>query len=81
MEGKGAMTAEATKFLDEGATARFLNLSPRTLQRMRAIGGGPLFIRAGARRVLYSVAAIEAWAAARQHESRAAELAAQQRAA
>jgi predicted DNA-binding transcriptional regulator AlpA len=69
------MSADTKRYLDEAATARFLNFSQRTLQRMRAEGGGPAFIRAGARRVLYDVTEIERWAAARTFPHRAAELA------
>src|SRR4051812_37295947 len=64
------------RYFGEATAARLLDLSPRTLQRMRAEGGGPAFVRAGARRVLYSAAEIERWVATRTHESRAAELAA-----
>jgi predicted DNA-binding transcriptional regulator AlpA len=70
------MTAEAKRYLDEAAAAQVLNLSRRTLQRWRADGCGPGFIRAGVRRVLYDAAEIERWAAARTYPHRAAELAA-----
>jgi predicted DNA-binding transcriptional regulator AlpA len=66
-----------TRYLDERAAAQLLKVSPRTMQRWRAGGGGPRFIRAGARRVLYTVAEIERWAAARTFAHRAAELATQ----
>lgn len=68
------MTEETRRYLDEAATARLLNLSGRTLQRYRRTGGGPAFIRAGARRVLYDVAEIERWAAGQTFAHRAAEL-------
>ena len=70
------MTEETKRYLDEAATARLLHLSRRTLQRRRREGDGPPFIRAGARRVLYDLAEIERWAAARMFAHRAAELAA-----
>ncbi len=38
-------------------------------------GGGPPFIRAGVRRVLYDASEIERWAAAHSFPHRAAELA------
>ena len=69
------MTAQTKIFLDEAAAARLLNVSPRTLQRWRADGTGPAFVRAGVRRILYDVAAIERWAAARTFPHRAAEMA------
>lgn len=69
------MTRETKIFLDEAAAARLLKVSPRTLQRWRGDGTGPAFIRAGVRRILYDVAAIERWAATRTFPHRAAELA------
>jgi predicted DNA-binding transcriptional regulator AlpA len=68
------MTAEMKRYLDEAAVARFLNVSSRTLQRWRVEGGGPQFIRAGARRVLYDAMEIERWVMAHTFPHRAAEL-------
>ena len=68
------MAAESFRFLGEAATARLLRISRRTLQRWRAEGGGPAFIRAGGRRILYDIAEVERWAAARTFPHRAAEL-------
>jgi hypothetical protein len=70
------VTLQPLHYLDERAAARLLNLSRRTLQRMRTEGGGPPFVRASARRVLYAATDIEAWAAARTYQSCAAEFAA-----
>ena len=39
----------------------FLNLSPRTLERLRVEGRGPAFLKFG-RRVMYSRADLVAWA-------------------
>ena len=74
-EGK-AVNRDARKYLDEAALARRLGVSRRTLQRWRAGGGGPPYIRLGPRRVAYDEAASDAWAASRSFASRAAELAA-----
>ena len=68
------MTRETAKYLDEAATSQLLNVSQRTLQRWRTTGGGPPYIRAGIRRVLYDAAAVEAWATNRTFDHRAAEL-------
>ena len=65
---------ELTKYLDENTVANLLTISARTLQRWRGTGEGPPFIRAGARRVLYNPAAVEAWANARTFAHHAAEL-------
>jgi predicted DNA-binding transcriptional regulator AlpA len=64
------------KYLDEAAMAARLGVSRRTLQRWRAEGGGPPYVRLGPRRVAYEEAAADAWAAGRSFASRAAELAA-----
>ena len=68
------MTHEARKYLDEAALARRLGVSKRTLQRWRAEGGGPPYVRLGPRRVAYDEAAGTAWAASRAFPSRAADL-------
>ena len=41
-------------------TARFLGLSPRTLERMRVNGGGPMFVKLGTA-VRYQASEVEAW--------------------
>ena len=66
--------SEPTQFLDEDAVAGLLSVSVRTVQRWRGSGDGPPFVRAGARRVVYSPAAVEAWATARTFAHRAQEL-------
>ena len=55
-------------FLNNDEAAQFLNLSPRTLEKQRVIGGGPRFRKFG-RRVLYAVCDLEAWANARTFET------------
>jgi len=56
------------RFLANQEAAAFLNLSPRTLEKMRVIGGGPRFRKFG-RRVVYAVADLEQWANARSCDS------------
>jgi hypothetical protein len=68
------MAAAEQRYLDESTTARHLNVSARTLQRWRTEGGGPAFIRAGLRRVLYDATEIERWVSSRTFAHRAAEL-------
>ena len=55
-------------FLTNVQAAGYLNLSPRTLEKLRLVGGGPIYRKFG-RRVLYAVADLEAWAGARKHSS------------
>ena len=65
---------EPTKYLDEDAVSALLSVSVRTIQRWRGTGEGPPFIRAGARRVIYDLAQVNAWAAARTFKHHAEEL-------
>lgn len=46
--------------LDTEAAARQLGLSPRTLEKMRVYGGGPVYEKNG-RRVLYDIDDLLAW--------------------
>ena len=63
------------EYLPPGKAGPRFNMSERMLERKRATGDGPPFIRVGQRRILYRVADFEAWLAGRTHASRAAELA------
>ena len=67
---------EGVEFLTEAEVASLLRIGRRSLERWRTTGDGPPWTRAGLRRVLYPRAALLAWAAARTHQHRAAELAA-----
>lgn len=55
------------RYLTNEEAAKFLRLSPRTLEKQRVLGGGPRFRKFG-RRVLYAMADLEAWADARAFE-------------
>lgn len=55
-------------FLNNDEAAQFLNLSPRTLEKQRVIGGGPRFRKFG-RRVLYAVTDLKTWANERTCET------------
>jgi hypothetical protein len=55
-------------FLNNDEAAQFLNLSPRTLEKQRVIGGGPRFRKFG-RRVLYAVSDLKVWANERTCET------------
>jgi Helix-turn-helix domain len=54
----------ASPFLSNDQAAAFLNLSPRTLEKYRVIGGGPQFRKFG-RRVQYAIDDLQTWAAKR----------------
>ena len=53
-------------FVDTEAAARYLALSPHSLECYRSLGGGPPFYKFG-KFVRYAVADLESWAAARRH--------------
>jgi len=55
--------------IDEEAAARFLKLSPRTLQGYRYRGGGPHYVALSARCVRYRRIDLSRWAEARLRAS------------
>ena len=59
-----------TIYLTTNEAADRLRLSPRTLERMRVEGSGPRFIKM-ARRVLYRIDDLDAWASSRVFTSTA----------
>lgn len=63
-----AVVQPSARYLSNDEAAAFLRLSPRTLEKLRVIGGGPRFRKFG-RRVMYAVADLEAWADARSFEN------------
>ena len=67
-EGDTHMNDNGGKYLNTGEAAEWLSLSPRTLDRYRVSGEGPVFHRFGGR-VRYQVADLEAWASARRRLS------------
>lgn len=56
-------------YLTQTEAAEILRISERTLERMRLTGDGPLFMKAGARRVIYSASDIESWLTERTYKS------------
>ena len=50
-----------SKFLRTHEAGAFLNLSPRTMEKLRTTGGGPLYRKLGGR-VVYALADLQAWA-------------------
>ncbi|EGP55758.1 phage transcriptional regulator, AlpA [Agrobacterium tumefaciens F2] len=61
------------RFVRTAEAARLLDLSPRTLEKHRCDGTGPVYHKLGGR-VVYSIADLQAWIqeAARQSTSKAA---------
>ncbi len=57
-----------TVFFNQNEAARYLRLSPRTLERHRVAGTGARFTKLG-RRVVYALAELDAWAASRTFTS------------
>jgi hypothetical protein len=62
------MAPRASPFYSNVEAAAFLHLSPRTLEKMRVIGGGPPFRKFG-RRVFYTLPDLEEWAGRRKCDS------------
>jgi hypothetical protein len=56
------------RFMDNQAAAKYLNLSPRTLEKFRVYGGGPVYRKFG-RRVLYAIEDLEAYAKSQSRTS------------
>jgi hypothetical protein len=63
-----AATTPASTYLTCDEAGAHLKLSPRTLEKMRTIGGGPRFRKFG-RRVMYALQDLEAWSNTRTCES------------
>lgn len=53
-------------FVDTGAAARYLALSPHSLECYRSLGGGPPFYKFG-KFVRYAISDLTTWAAKRRH--------------
>jgi predicted DNA-binding transcriptional regulator AlpA len=58
----------AHELLTQDEAADFLRLSPRTLERYRVTGCGPIYVKLGGR-VVYRPSDLEEWIAARVRHS------------
>ena len=67
-----AAAFEEAELLHAREVAEMRRVSARTLERERATGSGPPFIRVGPRQVRYQRAALLAWLAARTVQPRSA---------
>lgn len=56
-----AEAGDAPAFLTTVEAGHFLRLSPRTLEKLRVLGGGPLYRKFGAR-VVYALEDLQDWA-------------------
>lgn len=63
-----SQTGATATYLNCEQAGAHLNLSPRTLEKLRTIGGGPRFRKLG-RRIVYKVADLDSWADSRSCES------------
>ena len=77
-EGTGGDPRKEANYLDTREAAAWLGLSPKTLERYRVSGEGPVFHRFGAR-VRYLLEDLEEWASARRWTSTTEERAARRR--
>ena len=55
------MQTVPVKRLRTEAAAEYLGISPSTLQKYRVYGGGPKYLKIGAKVVVYDVAELDAW--------------------
>jgi hypothetical protein len=60
--------------LSEADAARYLNLSPRTLERWRSTGEGPRYVKQS-RRISYDQRVLDAWIAAHARSNTSQEVA------
>ena len=63
---------EATRYLTTHEAASYTRLGKSTLERLRIEGTGPVFIKATANRVVYSMADLDEYLSSRRHQSTAA---------
>ena len=59
------MSDPLPRYFGPAEAARYLGLSPKTLQRMRVTGEGPPYVKVG-RRVIYDRLDLDGWAAKRK---------------
>ena len=64
---------DENRLLRPREAADYLGVAGRSLERWRASGDGPAFVRVGPRRVGYRVADLQAWTTRRTYPHRAAE--------
>lgn len=60
---RAAKAKKGSPFLSTAQAAFFVGLSRRTLEKMRVLGGGPVYRKHG-RYVRYHIADLEAWSSA-----------------
>lgn len=72
------MAEDSNEFLTEPQYCAMVHINPKTAQRQRLNGDGPPFVRAGAKRILYRRADVDAWLKARTFRHRAEEATAPQ---
>lgn len=69
MSGHDAISSiEPQGYFSTAQAGAYLNLSPRTLEKLRIIGGGPAFLKLG-KRVVYALEDLQGWASARRRAS------------
>lgn len=58
--------AESSPLLTAEQVSQYLQISPRTLEKMRADGSGPKFVRLGHKTVRYRLTDVQTWLQARE---------------
>jgi predicted DNA-binding transcriptional regulator AlpA len=70
------MTDESDTRMRPREAAEYLRLSESTLAKMRMRGGGPLYVKAGPRLVLYRQSSLDGWLVRNRRRSTSEEAAA-----
>lgn len=65
---KASIARQGSPFLNTALAARYLGLSPRTLEKMRTLGYGPKYRKHG-RYVRYLISELDEWSGAHQRLS------------
>ncbi len=68
MQTQRKPSSSQSPYMTTVQAAKHLNMSPKTLEKYRAVGGGPVFRKHG-RKVLYRVADLDAWSDGRAARS------------
>ncbi len=65
---RAARAKRGSPYLNTAQAAHYIGLAPKTLEKMRVVGGGPVFRKHG-RYVLYHIQDLDTWSSSRAHSS------------
>jgi hypothetical protein len=70
MHSERKQSSSQSPYMTSLQAAKHLKMSPKTLEKYRAVGGGPVFRKHG-RRVIYRISDLDAWSDERKAHSTA----------